>query len=89
MTLPSLLFGIVVALAVGSLFHFWKNGGLFKLILHLFLALIGFWGGHLLGNAWDINLLTLGSLRMGMGLLVCLIALFAGNWLMRIEPQND
>lgn len=89
MTLPALLFGIIVALAVGALFHFWKNGGLFRMLLHWALALLGFWGGHLLGNSLNVNLLIIGPLQLGMGLLACLIALFIGNWLLSIEPQND
>jgi len=35
MTLPALLFGLVLASVYGTAFHFWKGGSLGKLLLYL------------------------------------------------------
>ncbi|MBI2333512.1 MAG: hypothetical protein HYU84_15385 [Chloroflexi bacterium] len=42
MTLPAILFGLVVAFLAGALFHAVRGGGGWRLLLHLGLGAAGF-----------------------------------------------
>lgn len=52
MTLPAILFGLVVSLLAGALFHAVRGGGGWRLLLDLVLSLIGF----MLGQAATVGL---------------------------------
>lgn len=85
MTLPALLFGIVLSSVYGAAFHFWKDGSLRKLALYIVLAWLGFWGGHILGNALGWTFAALGPLNIGMATVGAAVFLFVGEWLSRVE----
>ena len=85
MTLPSLLFGFLISSLYGAAFHLWRGGGAGRLLLYLLLAWIGFWGGHLLGNALGWTFLSLGPLRLGTATLGAAVALGIGYWLSLVE----
>jgi hypothetical protein len=89
MTLPSLLFGLLIALLVGSLFHLLRGGGLGKLLLYLVLSVAGFAAGHLIGEWRTWILFPLGALDLGMALIGSLIFLGVGDWLGRIEIKTE
>ncbi len=85
MTLPALLFGILLAALYGSVFHAWKGDALKRLPLYLLLAEIGFWGGHVLAAVLRWNFAAIGPLNAGLGTLVCFLTLFLGRWLSQVE----
>ncbi len=86
MTLPGVLFGILVSVLLGALFHLWKDGGFMKLLFLIGLSVVGFWVGHILGNYLEWYFWSLGQLRLGMGLFGAILFLFLGNWLSLIRP---
>ncbi len=88
MTLPALLFGMVLASAYGTAFHFWKGGSLGKLVLYVVLAWVGFWAGHLLGSALGWTFAAIGPLNAGMATLGAAVFLFVGEWLGRVEVSQ-
>ena len=49
MTLPALLFALLVALFYGALYHLLRDGGFWRLLLYLSLSILGFVLGHLIG----------------------------------------
>ncbi len=85
MTLPAVLFGIVLSTAYGTAFHFWKGGSLMRLFLYVILAWIGFWGGQFAGAALGWNFAAIGPINTGVATLGSAIFLFVGEWLSRIE----
>lgn len=85
MTLPALVFGILLSSAYGTAFHFWKGGSLKKLAFFVLLAWLGFWIGHAVGAALDWTFAAIGPLNAGMGTLGSAIFLFVGEWLGRVE----
>ena len=87
MTLPSFLIGIVISSLYGAVFHLWRGGGLGRLVLYLILAWIGFWLGHIAGNALGWTFFSLGPLRLGMATVGSVITLGAGYWLSLVERQ--
>ena len=88
MTLPSILIGIVISTLYGAAFHLWRGGNLFRLVLYLILAWIGFWVGHTLGNLWNFAFASLGPLRLGAATLGAVATLGIGYWLSLVDTQN-
>ena len=88
MTLPSILIGVVISTLYGAAFHLWRGGNLFRLILYLILAWIGFWVGHTLGNLWGLMFFSLGPLRLGMATLGAGATLGIGYWLSLVNPNR-
>jgi hypothetical protein len=85
MTLPAILFGVVLSSAYGTAFHFWKGGGMKKLILFVALAWAGFWIGHIVGGQIGWSFAAVGPLNTGMATVGSLVFLFVGEWLSRVE----
>jgi hypothetical protein len=85
MTLPAILFGVVLSSIYGTAFHFWKGGGMNKLILFVALAWGGFWVGHIVGGQIGWTFAAVGPLNTGMATLGSLVFLFVGEWLSRVE----
>ena len=89
MSLPAILFGIVLSSAYGTAFHFYKSGGWNKLILFLVLAWAGFWTGHVVGGLIGWTFASIGPLNAGMGTLGAALFLFGGEWLSRVEITRE
>jgi hypothetical protein len=85
MTIPAILFGVVLSSAYGTAFHFWKGGGMNKLFYYVILAWLGFWIGHFVGGLIGWSFAAIGPLNAGMATLGSLVVLVAGEWLGCIE----
>jgi hypothetical protein len=85
MTLPALLFGILVSTLMGAAVHLIFGGPVWKLVLFIFLAWIGFWLGHYLGKTMGLTFLMVGPLYFGSALVLAAIFLLIGYWLSRVE----
>lgn len=84
MTIPSLLFALVIASLYGMLYHLIRGGGLGRLLLFLIMAWAGFALGHLLGvwRGWVV--IPLGELNLGLSTLGSLILLLLADWVSSI-----
>ncbi|MEN8173052.1 MAG: hypothetical protein ABFS03_09250 [Chloroflexota bacterium] len=89
MTLPSILFGTLVASLFGALFHLWRGGSLARLLFSIILSWIGFWIGHIAGHSWHWHLLSLGPLQLGTATLSSFIFLWLGDWLSLSTPETE
>lgn len=85
MTLPAILFGIVLSTLYGTAFHFWKGGSLNRLVLYVILSWLGFWTGHIVGGALGWTFAASGPVNTGMATLNSAVFLFIGEWLSRVE----
>jgi len=85
MTLPTLLFALLIALLIGALYHLVRGGGFWRLILYLALSCVGFALGQLVGFWRGWILIPLGSLDLGLSFIGSLLVLLIGDWLSRIE----
>lgn len=88
MTLPSFLFGSIISIFFGSAFHLWRRGGGRKLLAYLLFSFAGFWAGHLLGNVIEIDFLILGPTNLGLAVIGSIAALFIGQYLSEIDPDQ-
>ena len=89
MTLPSLLFALLVALTYGTLYHLVRDGGFWRLLLYLGLSILGFAIGHLVGIWRGWILIPLGSLNLGLSSIGSLFILAVGDWLSHIEGRQE
>jgi hypothetical protein len=90
MTLPALLFALLLALFYGALYHLIRGGGFWRIFLYFSLSILGFVAGHLIGVWRGWVFLPLGALNFGLSSLGSLLFLVLGDWLSRIEvPQGS
>ena len=87
MTLPTILFALLIALLYGSLYHFLRGGHFWRLALYLVLSVLGFAIGHLVGLWQGWVFFSLGSLNLGVSTLGSFVILVIGDWLSRIETK--
>lgn len=85
MTLPTLLFALIIALLYGAIYHLIRGGGIWRLFLYLGLSLFGFAAGHLIGLWRGWVWIPLGSINFGLSSIGSIIILFLGDWLSRME----
>lgn len=88
MTLPAILFGLVVAFLAGALFHALRGGSGWRLLLNLGLSVLGFTLGHAAGMWFGITLFRFGVLDIGLGVIGSLLLLGTGDWLSRTKPTG-
>jgi hypothetical protein len=89
MTLPILLFALLIASLCGVLFHILRGGSGWRLLLYLGLSSLGFALGQWISWWRGWNLLMFGSLDIGLGVIGSVAILILGEWLSRIEVQNE
>jgi len=87
MTLPTLLFALLVALFYGALYHLIRGGGFWRLILYFVLSTCGFIAGHLIGLWRGWIFIPLGSLNFGLSSIGSILVLMFGDWLSRVETR--
>ena len=88
MILPTITFGILLALACGAVYHFIRGGSTKKLALFLILSMAGFWMGDTL--AWSLNLsfLQVGLLNAGMGVIISFVVMIVGDILSHVRISD-
>jgi hypothetical protein len=87
MTLPTLLFALLVALFYGAVYHLVRDGGFWRLLLYFGLSILGFTLGHMIGIWRGWTFLPLGALNLGLSSLGSVMLLIFGDWLSRIEAR--
>lgn len=89
MTLPFLLFALLIALFYGVMYHLLRDGGIWRLMFYLFLSIVGFAVGHFAGRWVGWVLLPMGAFDLGAASLGSLALLVTGDWLSRIEAKPE
>jgi hypothetical protein len=88
-TLPTLLFALLIALLGGVLFHILRGGSGWRLLLYFGLSTLGFAAGQGISIWRGWHLLMFGALDIGMGVIGSAVFLALGEWLSRIETTNE
>jgi hypothetical protein len=79
LTIPSLIFGLLIASLYGAFYHLVRGGGLGRLLLFLIFGWAGFALGHLVGLWRGWVLIPLGELNLGLSTLGSLVLLLLGD----------
>lgn len=86
---PGIALSILFALLIGFIFHFWKGGGIFRLLFILGLSMLGFGMGQWLGLALNSNFLRVGWVYLGFGILGSTLFSFLAIWLTNIRLDKQ
>ena len=88
MSLPTLLFALLITLLYGAIYHLIRGGGPWRLILYFSLSILGFVIGHLIGLWRGWVFIPLGSLNLGLSSLGSIFVLLLGDWLSRMDGKG-
>ena len=88
MPYPTIAFGILLSLACGGLYHFFRGGTSNKLALYLVLSLAGFWLGDALAWYMDWSFVQVGLLNAGIGAICSFLLMIIGDVLSHIRVGN-
>ncbi len=83
MTLPAILFSLIMAVLYASIYHLIRGGNLISYLIYLVVSIIGFFGGQYLANLVGIKFITLGTINFGIGSLSSIGLLLIGSWISR------
>jgi hypothetical protein len=91
MPIPTILLGVLISTLVGAFYHLIRGGSLRRLIFFLVLAWAGFWLGDTLGWYMGWGFAAMGVLNVGMGVVLSVIFLAAGDFAsrIRIAPREE
>ena len=89
MTLPAILFSLMIALLYGALYHLVRDGGFWRLILFFFLSVFGFALGTLVGLWRGWVWIPLGTINLGVSTIGSFLLLLLGDWLTRFETGQE
>jgi hypothetical protein len=89
MTLPAILFSLLLALLYAALYHLVRDGGFWRLILFCFLSMFGFALGYLVGLWRGWVWIPLGTINLGVCTVGSLLMLLLGDWLSRFEVSQE
>ncbi len=86
--LPGLVLSLLFALLIGFVLHFWKAGGLLRLLTIEILSIIGFTLGHFLAARQGINFLKVGWVNLGFGIIGSIIFSFLALWVTNLNIEK-
>ena len=87
LTVPSFLFGSVIAIFLGAVYHLWQGGNWKVLLLAEISSVLGFWLGHFLGFILSWEVANLGSIYFVQALIGSVLALGFVHWLGQSESK--
>ena len=88
MTLPAFILGVALSTLIGAAFHFWRGGGLGRLLLYLVLGWVGFWIGHGTAVYFHFSLGWVGPLNMLAAPFGSILLIGVGFWLSLVEVER-
>lgn len=89
MTLPAILFSLMIALFYGALYHLIRDGGFWRLILFCCLSVFGFALGTLFGLWRGWVWIPFGTINLGVSTIGSFLILLLGDWLSRFETGQQ
>lgn len=91
MSIPTILYGVLLSTLYGSAFHFLRGGSGRRFVVDLVLAWAGFWAGDSLGYYMGWNFWSVGVLNAGMGTVLSLALLLIADLLshLRLPVADD
>jgi hypothetical protein len=87
MTVPSLLFALLIALGLGALYHLIRGGDWSHLLAYLVMSTLGFAAGHFIGVWREWEFYKIGVFNAGMGIVGSLLFLALTDWLIHLPPR--
>jgi hypothetical protein len=89
MTLPTLIFGGLIATLYGTIFHLIRGGGLGKLFVYILLSWVGFWSGQFIAERINLEFLNIGTLHLGIATITSIIFMIIGYWILLGRASSE
>lgn len=89
MTIPALIFALLLALLLGALYHLIRGGGSSHLLAYLLAGIVGFAVGYLVGQWREWVLFQFGPLDLGMCIAGGLACLILTDLLLRLPSHSN
>ena len=86
--LPGIFLSLLFSLLIGFIFHFWRGGGILRLITIIILSVFGFSLGQWIGFTIESNFLKVGWVYLGFGIIGSIIFSFIAIWLTNIREKS-
>jgi hypothetical protein len=88
LSLPNIIFALILALLYGALYHVLRGGNGLRLLYDFGLSILGFTLGHFFGvwRGWDFFMM--GALNLGVGSIGSVVFLILGEWLARVDVNK-
>lgn len=83
MTLPAIIFSLIMALLYACVYHLIKGGNLFTLIIYCIVSVMGFFGGQFLASLVGVRIFQMGTINFGVGTISSIGLLLIGGWISR------
>jgi hypothetical protein len=81
LTIPVFIFGSLIGLLIGALFHLIAGGKLIRLVFCLIFGWIGFWGGNYFSQKFGIQIYQYGHISYGIAMFSSLLLAAGGYWI--------
>ena len=88
MTIPTLIFALLIASLYGVLYHLIRGGGSGRVFVYLLFSWFGFALGHFVGIWQEWVLLPIGQLNFGLSTLGSLVVLVGSDLARRLVIGN-
>ncbi len=86
--LPGVMLIILFSAIIAFAFHLWKGGNIFRLLLLLLFAILGFSIGHWIGIKLNTNFFVIGWVQAGIGIIFSILSTFLASWLSNIRFED-
>jgi uncharacterized membrane protein YeaQ/YmgE (transglycosylase-associated protein family) len=83
MTIPNLLFGLIIAILAATIYHFIRGGNGWRLLLFIGLSLVGFFLMQWVSAVFAWGVYPFGALDAGLGVVGSVLFLILGDWFVR------
>lgn len=88
MDIPTLLFGTLLALILGAIYHLLRGGRFGRLLIFLLFSCVGFVIGQWLGVTYELGFIKLGGVYLLPAAASSLVFLAIGDWLSLKQPEK-
>lgn len=83
MMMPAVIFCVLAASLYGCLYHFFRGGNLFSLIVYIIVSNAGFFLGQYIGELLGAGFFELGTINFGVGSIFSWLLLGISGWINR------
>lgn len=89
MTIPFLLFALLLALAIGALYHLIRDGGPGHLLAYLLASVVGYAAGHFIGAWREWFFFVWGPYNLGVEGASAIVFLIVTDWLLHLPSRTS
>ena len=83
MTLPALIFSIIISALYATIYHFFRGDNIFHLFVYVVVAVGGFFIGQYLDTLLELKFFQIGTINFATGSFFSIVLLLLSGWISR------